>query len=369
MPQQYFVALLARVAAAAAAGGEPLVDLGRGNPDVGPPAHVTEALRQAALDDRVHGYGAIRGLAETRAAIAARYRDVYGVELDPEREVALVPGTKAALLELPFALAAEGETILLPEPYYPDYPSGLALAGVHVETVVLDPAAGWAPDLDTAPAAAALYLNYPSNPCAVCAPEGVFEAAVRWGERTGGVVVHDAAYCDLVFDGRRPQSFLATPGAKDVGVELWSFSKTYGMAGWRVGFVVGNAEIVERVQLLSDHARVGMFTPLEAAATAALTGPQDSVSERVAAYERRRDRLAAALPERPVCEGSFYLWLRLPDGLTPERLLTEHRVAVAPGEGFGPAGAGWARLSLAVSDETVARGAERLAQAFAAVAA
>jgi aminotransferase len=192
---------------------------------------------------------------------------------------------------------------------------------------------------------------------------------VRWAERTGGVVVHDAAYADLVFDGRRPESFLATPGAKDVGVELWSMSKTYGMAGWRIGFVVGNAEIVERIELLSDHTRVGIFAPLQRAAIAALTGPQDSVAQRVATYERRRDRLAAALPVAPVCEGTFYLWLRLPEGLTPERLLLEHRVAVAPGEGFGASGAGWARLSVAVSDETLERAAERLAHAFLTVRA
>jgi L-glutamine---4-(methylsulfanyl)-2-oxobutanoate aminotransferase len=367
LPRQYFVSLLAQVADAAAEEGEPLVDLGRGNPDVGPPAHVTEALRRASHDGQIHGYSPIRGLPAMKEAIAARYRDVYGVELDPEREVALVPGTKTALAELALALADDGDTILLPEPYYPDYPSGPALAGARIESVLLDPDAGWAPDLDAAPAAAALYLNYPSNPCAVCAPPGVFAAAVRWAGRTGGVVVHDAAYADLVFDGRRPESFLATQGAKEAGVELWSMSKTYGMAGWRIGFVVGNADVVERIELLSDHTRVGIFAPLQSAAIAALTGPQDSVAERVATYERRRDLLAAALPVAPVCEGTFYLWLRLPEGLTPEQLLLEHRVAVAPGEGFGAAGAGWARLSLAVPDETLELGAERLARAFAAV--
>jgi aminotransferase len=369
LPQQYFVSLLARVAAAAAESGPPLVDLGRGNPDVGPPEHVVEALRRASHDERIHGYSAIRGQHETKEAIAARYRDVYGVELDPEREVALVPGTKTAIVELALALADEGETILLPDPYYPDYPSGPALAGARIETVRLEPDAGWAPDLDNAPPAAALYLNYPSNPCAVCAPAGTFEAAVRWAARTGGAVVHDAAYVDLAFDGRAPQSFLATPGARETGVEMWSMSKTYGMAGWRIGFVVGNAEIVERINLLNDHARVGIFTPLQAATVAALTGPQESVAERVATYERRRDTLLRALPASPVCEGTFYVWVRLPDGLTAERLLAEERVAVAPGEGFGPAGGGWARLSLAVPDETLERGAERLARAFAAVAA
>jgi aminotransferase len=362
------VALLGRVAAAAAHEGPPLVDLGRGNPETGPPAHVIEALRASALEPDVHGYAPIRGLPRTKEAIAARYRDVYGVELDPETEVALVPGTKTAIVELALSLCDEGDTLLVPDPYYPDYPSGPALAGARLETVPLRPDEGWSPDLDAAPGAAALYLNYPSNPCAVCAPPGTFAAAVRWAQRTGGAVVHDAAYMDLVYDGREPESFLATPGAKEVGVEMWSMSKTYGMAGWRVGFVLGNAEIVERVNLLNDHNRVGIFAPVQAATIAALEGPQDSVEERVAAYAHRRDLVAAALPEPIVCEGTFFVWLRLPEGLTAETLLLEHRVAVAPGEGFGPSGAGWARLSLAVSDETIERGAERLQRAFAAVA-
>ena len=367
LPQQYFVALLGRVAAAAAAGGPPLVDLGRGNPEVGPPQHVLAALAETASRPDVHGYAPIRGLAGTKEALARRYRAVYGVELDPEREVAVVPGTKTAITELALSLADEGDRILLPDPFYPDYPSGPALAGAQLETVPLTAERGWSPDLDAAPAAAALYLNYPSNPCAVCAPPGTFEAAVDWAERTGGAVVHDAAYVDIVFDGRRPQSFLATPGAKDVGVEMWSMSKTYGMAGWRIGFVVGNAEIVERINLLNDHNRVGIFEPLQRAAIAALDGPQDSVAARVADYQRRRDAIAAVLPEPPVCEGTFFVWFRLPGHLTAERLLSEHRVAVAPGEGFGPSGAGWARLSVAVDDEAIELGVERLQRAFAVV--
>jgi L-glutamine---4-(methylsulfanyl)-2-oxobutanoate aminotransferase len=369
LPQQYFVALLGRVAAAAAKDGPPLVDLGRGNPELGPPPHVAEALAASAARPEVHGYAPIRGLARTKEALAARYRDVYGVDLDPEREIALIPGTKTGIVELALALADEGDTILLPDPYYPDYPSGPALAGARLETVPLRPDEGWSADLDAAPAAAALYLNYPSNPCAVCAPPGTFASAVRWAERTGGSVVHDAAYVDIVFDGRAPQSFLATAGAKDVGVEMWSMSKTYGMAGWRIGFVAGNAEIVERINTLNDHARVGIFEPLQRAAIAALEGPQESVAARVAGYERRRDTLAAALREPIVCEGTFFVWLRLPEGLSAEALLEEHRVAVAPGEGFGPSGAGWARLSLAVSDEAIETAAARLAPAFAAVAA
>ena len=369
LPQQYFVTLLGRVAAAAAESGPPLVDLGRGNPDIGPPAHVVERLREAALDPSIHGYSPIRGLARTKEALAQRYLDVYGVELDPEREIALVPGTKTAIVELALVLAERGDTILLPDPYYPDYTSGPPLAGADTALLPLDPDAGWAPNFDDAPPAAAVFLNYPSNPCAVVAPPGTFAAAVEYGQRTGAVVVHDAAYVDLVFDGRRPESFLATPGAKEVGVEMWSMSKTYGMAGWRIGFVAGNAEVVERINVMNDHARVGIFVPLQEAAVAALEGPQDSVEARRATYERRRNALAAALSEPPLCEGTFYVWVRLPDGLSAERLLAEERLAVAPGEGFGPSGAGWARLSLSVADEALELGAERLARAFAATEA
>jgi aminotransferase len=175
--------------------------------------------------------------------------------------------------------------------------------------------------------------------------------------------VHDFAYGDLVFDGRQPESFLAEPGAKEVGVEMFSMSKTYGMAGWRVGFVVGNAEIVERINLLNDHARVGIFRPVQEASIAALTGPQDSVAERTDAYARRRARVAEAL-DVPRSEGTYYTWFRLPDGITPEQLLVEARVAIAPGEGFGPSGAGWARISVAVTDEVLEVGLERLARAL-----
>ena len=362
LPAQYFAALVGRVAAA----GADVIDLGRGNPEVGPPPHVVEALHRAAARHDVHGYAPFRGLARLREAIAERYRTLYGVELDPEREVTVLPGTKTALVELAQCAADPGERILLPDPYYPDYVSAVALAGAELGLVRLDPDAGFTPDLSSAPAAAALYLNYPSNPCAVCPSRGVFEAAVEYASRTGAMIVHDAAYIDLVFDGRRPQSFLATAGARDVGVEMWSMSKSYGMAGWRIGFVVGNAEIVDRVNQLNDHTRVGIFAPLQEAAIAALEGPQDSVEERRASYERRRDRIAAEFPSPPVCEGTFYVWLRLPEGLDLERLLLEHRVALAPGEGFGPSGEGWARISLAVTDEALERGIERLAPALAA---
>jgi L-glutamine---4-(methylsulfanyl)-2-oxobutanoate aminotransferase len=364
LPEQYFGKLLTRVARAAAEEGEPLVDLGRGNPDVGPPAHVVEALEHAAHDPAAHGYPPFRGLPELKEALAGRYRQVYGVELDPEREVAILPGTKTAIVELALCLADHGDAIVLPDPGYPDYTSGVALAGAREERVVLDSEQDFAPDLASAPrdGVAALYLNYPSNPCAAGAPPGVFAATVEYAQETGAAVVHDFAYADLVFDGRRPQSFLAEEGAREVGVEMFSMSKSYGMAGWRLGFVVGNAEIVERVNLMSDHARVGVFRPVQEAGIAALTGPQESVEERRALYEARRDRVLALIPEAR-CDGTFFVWWRLPEGLTAERLFSEHRVALAPGEGFGPSGAGWARISLATPDDRLDLGLDRLRSA------
>jgi aminotransferase len=366
LPEQYFGALLARVVATAGTDGEPVIDLGRGNPETGPPEHVIDALAQAAQRDTAHGYSPFRGLPELRAALARRDGGVYGVSLDPDAEVAVVPGTKTAIVELCLALAEEGQTVVLPDPYYPDYPSGPALAGAEIGYVRLDPDRGWAPDFDSAPTedVAGVYLNYPTNPCAVTAPAGAFERAVEFARASGAAIVHDFAYGDLVFDGRDPQSFLATPGAKQVGVEMFSMSKSYGMAGWRLGFVVGNAEIVERINLLNDHCRVGVFRPVQEAAVAALTGPQESVAERRDTYQRRRDRVRHALPDT-VCEGTFYVWFELPEGVTAESLLTEHRLAIAPGEGFGPSGAGWARISLAVTDETLEVGLERLARALA----
>ena len=365
LPTQYFGALLDRVVRAAAAAGEPLVDLGRGNPETGPPGHVVEALRAAAGRATAHGYAPFRGLPALREAIAARYASVYGVRLDPETEVAVVPGTKTALVELAEVLAEPNETVVLCDPWYPDYPSGVALAAARLGTVPLEPDRGWAPDFERAPRedVAALYLNYPSNPCGVVVREGVFEQAIEYASDTGAAVVHDFAYGDLLFDGRTPQSFLATSGAKELGVELFSMSKSYGMAGWRLGFVLGNAEIVERVNLLNDHCRVGIFRPVQEAGIAALTGPQDTVADRAATYERRRDRVLELVDA--VSEGTFYVWFRLPEGLSSEELLTEHRLALAPGEGFGPSGSGWARISLAVSDETLELGLERLARALA----
>jgi aminotransferase len=302
----------------------------------------------------VHGYAPFSGLPELKQAIASRYARLYGVELDPEREIAVLPGTKTGLMEFALCTVERGGTIVLPDPGYPDYFSAVALAGARSVSF-----SGFEEVAD------ALYLNYPSNPTALSAPAGVFVEAVEWAARGGAWILHDFAYGDLVFDGRAPASFLATDGAREVGIELFSMSKSYGMAGWRLGFAVGNAELVRRIETVQDHAFAGIFRPVQEAGIAALTGPQMSVEERRATYERRRDRVLAALGElQAQSEGTFFVWFRLPEGMAVERILIDQRVALAPGKGFGARGAGWARLSLAVADGTLDLGLARLRAAF-----
>jgi aminotransferase len=363
LPEQYFTRLLAAAARVRSQPGPRFLDLGRGNPDIPPPQHALDALTAAAAETAtpaVHGYPPFGGQPALKEAIAERYARDHGVTLDPEREVAVVPGTKTGIMLATLACAGPGSDVLVPDPGYPDYLSGVALAGARAVPLVLDPAGDFQPDFAGAPGAALAILNYPSNPCATCARPGTFADAVAWAERVDGWVLHDLAYDRLTFDGHAAASVLSAPGAAGRAVELWSPSKVYGMAGWRIGFLVGAAEVVARVQALIDHATAGVWTGLQRGLEAALRGDQRGVQERRATYERRRDLIAGALPGAAVPEGTFYVWWRLPPGLTAEGLLAEHRVGVAPGLGFGASGAGWARLSLAIPDADVAEAAARL---------
>ena len=364
LPEQYFTRIVTAAAAARALPGPRLIDLGRGNPDLPPPPVALEALQaELAASGGMHGYPPFQGRAELREAIAAHYLADHGVELDPEREVAVVPGTKTAIMLAVLACADAGQPIALPDPGYPDYLSAIALARVRRVALPLDPA-GWQPDFDALgqERPALVVLNYPSNPCAACEAPGTFEAAVAWAHEHGSWLLNDLAYAFLAFDGRRARSVLEIDGARDVAVELWSPSKVYGMAGWRVGFAVGNAEIVGRIRLLLDHMHAGVPVALQLGLVAALRGDQGHVAERFEVYRRRRDVLVEGLGVQAP-EGTFYAWWRLPDGLTPEGLLEHARVAVAPGEGFGARGGGYARLSLAVDDDDLAEGVARLAAA------
>jgi L-glutamine---4-(methylsulfanyl)-2-oxobutanoate aminotransferase len=366
LPEQYFIRITGAAAAARALPGPRLIDLGRGNPDLPPPAVAIEALKaELAASGGMHGYPPFQGRAELREAIAEHYRADHGVELDPEREVAVVPGTKTAIMLAVLACAGAGQTVVLPDPGYPDYLSAVALAGARIRALPLDASAGWQPDLDAlgGARAALLVLNYPSNPCAACEAPGTFEAAVAWAHERGTWLLNDLAYAFLAFDGRRARSVLEVDGAREVAVELWSPSKVYGMAGWRVGFAVGNAELVGRIRLLLDHLAAGVPVALQHGLVAALRGDQGHVRERFEVYRRRRALLVQGLGLDPP-EGTFYAWWRLPDGLTADRLLAEQRVAVAPGEGFGARGAGYARLSLALDDADLVEGVARLAAAM-----
>jgi aminotransferase len=364
LPEQYFTRIVGAAAVARAQPGPRLIDLGRGNPDLPPPA-VALAAMQAELDASggMHGYPPFQGRGELREAIAAHYRADHGVTLDPDREVAVVPGTKTAIMLAVLACAGAGEAVALPDPGYPDYLSAVAFAGARTVRLSLDPAAGWQPDLDALgdqrPSLAV--LNYPSNPCAACEAPGTFEAAVAWAHEHGSWLLNDLAYRFLAFDGARARSVLEVDGAREVAVELWSPSKIYGMAGWRVGFAVGNAELIRRIRLLVDHVVAGVPVAIQHGLIAALTGDQGHVRERFEVYRRRRDVLVSRVKGLPAPEGTFYAWWPLPEGFTAERLLAEQRVAVAPGEGFGSRGAGHVRLSLALSDEDLEEGADRLA--------
>ncbi len=368
LPQQFFTGVLAAAAQARALPGPPVIDLGRGNPDLPPPAHAIAALREAASGAAAHGYPPFQGTPALREALAARYREDHGVALDPETEVAVVPGTKTGIMLAVLATVAAGETVLLPDPGYPDYRSAVALAGAREAALPLLADAGWKPDFDAAPDAALTVLNYPSNPCAVCAADGTFEAAVERVAARGGWLLNDFAYGFLAFDGRRARSLLAVPGAREVGVELWSASKVYGMAGWRIGFLVGNPELVGRVRTLVDHTTAGVFGAVQEGLRVALSSDQRDVAERVATYASRRERVVTALraagTQIAAPEGSFFAWWRPPIGLTAERLLAEQRLSVAPGEGFGARGAGWLRLSLSLPDAELDAGVERLIAAL-----
>jgi aminotransferase len=288
--------------------------------------------------------------------------------LDPEREVAILPGTKTGIMLASLAFAGPGDLVALPDPGYPDYRSGVALAGAREVALRLEPTAGFQPDLGSlgALAPALVVLNYPSNPCAVTEAPGTFEAAVAFAHARGAVLLHDLAYGFLAFDGRRARSVLEVAGAREVALELWSPSKVYGMAGWRVGAAVGAAALVGGIQALIDHMTAGVFAAVQRGLLAALSGEQADVAARHATYRARRDRLVARLraagAELAVPEGTFYAWWKLPAGVTPTGLVEAQRVSVAPGAGFGASGAGWARLSLAVPDADVDEAAERLAE-------
>lgn len=374
LPEHFFSTLVGKVAEQIEAGHDVIL-LGRGNPDQPTPPHIVEALKRAVDVPENHGYSPFRALPELKEAVAKFYKREYDVTLDPETEVAVLYGTKTGLVEIPLALLNEGETILLPDPGYPDYLSGVHLVNATLETMPLLEKNQFLPDYASLPervkeAAQMMYLNYPSNPTAAVAPLSFFEETVEFAKARDIMVVHDFAYGGIGFDGKKPVSFLQADGAKDVGIETYSMSKTFNMAGWRVGFAVGNAQMIEAIHTLQDHLFIDIFPAIQHAAIEALGEDQSAVDELVAMYESRRNAFVQACHDIGwnvhAPEASFFAWLPVPAPHTSESfadlLLKEAHVAVAPGHGFGTYGEGFVRVGLLESEERLVEAVKRISK-------
>lgn len=372
LPTQFFATLVAK-ASRVAAQGHDIINLGQGNPDLATPAHIVEEAQKSVALPVHHKYPPFQGRRELKQAVAEWYRKECHVELDPEEEVAIVFGGKTGLIEIAQVLLNPGDVCLVPDPGYPDYWSGVALTGGKMSFMPLREENGFLPDYGSISdsdlqQAKLMYLNYPNNPTAATATSSFFEETVTFAERHGIVVCHDFAYGAIGFDGIRPVSFLQTPGAKEVGVEVYTLSKTYNMAGWRVGFVVGNKEIVRLVNLLQDHLFVSLFGAVQMAAAHALTSSQECVKNLVDTYQRRRDVLFHGLQqigwEATPSKGSFFAWLPVPKGYTSvslaDELLEKAHIVVAPGVGFGGHGDGYVRVGLLTSEERIAEAVARI---------
>jgi LL-diaminopimelate aminotransferase len=353
--------------------GVDVISLGIGDPDLPTPEPVVEALITAARDAATHQYPTNHGSQELREAAAGFYRDRFGVELDPVAEVVPALGGKEAVGHVALALLDPGDVALAPDPGYPPYTSGPLFAGAELHYLPLTEENAFLPDLDAIPTAFVeranvLYLNYPNNPTGAVTQPGYFDRAVDFARANDVVVVHDNAYSEICFDGYRAPSFLETPGAKDVGVEIFSPSKGWNMTGWRSGLVAGNAEVVERYRQLKTNLDSGMFEAVQRATVAALTEARDFPREMSEIYRRRRDLVAEGLAaiglEVPTPKATPYFWVRVPDGHTSESftelVLEEAGVLVSPGPAYGPSGEGFFRISLTVPDERLEEAVRRI---------
>jgi LL-diaminopimelate aminotransferase len=354
--------------------GVDVISLGIGDPDLPTPEPVIRALREAAADPRTHQYPTNRGLEPFRGAVAAFYKERFGVGVDPGTEVVPVLGGKEGVAHIAFACLDPGDIALAPEPGYPPYTSGPLFAGADVHYLPLTAENKFMPDLDAVPADVAaranlLFLNYPNNPTGAVVAPGFFDRAVEFAQANDLIVVHDNAYSEIAFDGYDAPSFLATSGAKQVGVEIFSLSKGWNMTGWRVGWVAGNADVVEQFRRLKTNLDSGMSGALQLAGAAALTEARGFPAEMSAVYRRRRDLMIEALAGIGLAadppQATPYIWVRVPDGHTSETftelVLEEARVVVSPGPSFGPSGEGYVRVSLTVADERLEEAASRIA--------
>jgi alanine-synthesizing transaminase len=347
--------------------GRDIIDLGMGNPDSPTPPHIVEKLREVILDGNTHGYSQSKGILGLRKAQAAYYQRRFGVELDPGSEVVVTIGSKEGLANLASAITSPGDRILVPNPSYPIHPFGFVIAGASIWHLPKTPDSDFMAQLKDAvknckPKPIALVLNYPCNPTAETAELPFYEAVVDFCRHHGIYVLSDLAYCEIYFDGKPPPSILQVKNAKDIAIEFTTMSKTYSMAGWRIGFAVGNKRLINALTRIKSYLDYGAFTPIQVAATAALNGKQDCVAQTRALYKQRRDVLIKGLKdagwEVPSPNASMFAWAPLPEVYRElgslkfsKLLLKEAEVAVAPGIGFGEHGDGHVRIALVENNQ------------------
>ena len=369
----YLFAAISRKIAEKRAEGVDVISFGIGDPDLPTPPHIVEALVEAARDPANQGYPETDGLPEYRQAVAGWYERRFGVSLDPDREVVPLIGSKEGIAHLPLCFIDPGDVALVPDPGYPVYPVSVQLAGGTNYSLPLREESGFLVDFDAVPddvagRAKLLWLNYPSNPTSAVADIAFFERAAAFAKKHGIVVVHDMAYSEIAYDEYVPPSFLEATGARDVGIEVHSLSKSYNMTAWRIGMAVGNADVIDVLSRVKSNLDSGIPNAIQRMAIAALEGPQDFIQKNTAIYQRRRDLLVEAVRSAGLRvtppKASLYLWCRLPEGVGSidfaARLLDETGVVVTPGVGYGEHGEGYVRLSLTVPDDRLAEGIERL---------
>jgi LL-diaminopimelate aminotransferase len=371
----YAFAELERKIAAKRAAGIDVISLGIGDPDRPTPALIVEAMQEAVTEPATHQYPSNRGREDFRGAVRDFYARRFDVALDPEREVIPALGGKEAIFNLNLAFLDPGDYALAADPGYPVYTGGPWLAGAEPVLMALEPDRGFVPDLeaidgDVVARTRLMYLNYPNNPTGAVVPDGFFERVVGFARENDILVVHDNSYSEIAFDGYRPPSFLATPGAMDVGIEVFSLSKGYNMTGWRCAAVVGNADALETYWRLKTNIDSGMFGAVQLAAVAALSPEADSeIASMNELYRRRRDLVCDALAKigvdvRPP-RGTIYVWAPVPEGYASSAAYAEHvleqaGVVISPGAIYGPAGEGWFRISLTTPDDRLLEAVERL---------
>jgi len=360
--------------------GDDIIDLGMGNPDLPTPKHIVDKLTEAVQNPKNHRYSASKGITQLRLAICEWYKRRFDVDLDHETEAVVTIGSKEGLSHLAYAMIEPGDLVLTPAPAYPIHPYSFILAGGDVRSIPIQKDTDFFEGVEDAfksawPKPKVLLINFPHNPTTTCTDIDFFKKVVDFAKENDIVVLHDFAYADLTFDGYKPPSFLQVPGAKDVGVEFFSLTKSYSMAGWRVGFCVGNKEVVGALTTIKSYLDYGMFQPIQIASIIALRGPQDCVAEIAKTYEVRRNVLIQGLKgagwfiEPP--KATMFVWARIPEAFRNMKslefakfLINEANVAVSPGIGFGEHGEGFVRFALVENEHRIKQAARGIKKAL-----